>query len=160
MINIGVNIIMRFNSMMSFICFILDFRFLPSKVQNWLFGTATRVLEVVSSLIMLGFSFTLFIGDHDFFTIDLYENFSKIHPHALAGFMLFVAILQLAASVYSSPRSNVISGFSMLLSAFVWFIVFGLFVAAYPPFSTGIFTYSILSLSCALAGRALITRNR
>lgn len=139
---------------------ILDLRFLPDKLQKWLFSTGTRAIEVTSSLIMLGFSFVLFESNHSFFTADLYEKFEQIHPHALAIIMFAVAVAQTVAVFFKSARSNVLSGFTLLLSAFVWFVVFGLFAAAYPPLSTGIFTYLALSIVCALAGRALITRNR
>ena len=150
----------RFKTAIEFLQWIFNLRFLPDKVQKWLFGTGTRAVEVMNTLIMLGFAFVLLSSNQDFFIVDPYEKFERLHPHTLSVIMFIVAIAQLIMACFKSARSNVLSGFFLLVSALIWFIVFASFTAAYPPLSTGIFTYLVLSVVCALAGRALVVRNR
>lgn len=150
----------KINAIFKYIQFIAELKFLPDKMQHWLFGTGTRAVEITSALIMLGFAYVLLVSGHEFFIVDPYEKFERLHPQTMAIIMFIVALAQLLAAYYQSARSNVLSGFALIVSALIWFIVFGSFAAAYPPLSTGIFTYLVLSVVCALAGRALITRNR
>lgn len=139
---------------------LLNLCFLPNKIQQWLFGTGTRAIEICSACIMLGFAFVLANNNQHLLIIDPYEKFKHISPHFLSICMLIVAIAQITASFFKSARSNVLAGFILLIAALIWFVVFGLFMAAYPPASTAITTYLVLAIICALAGRALITHNR
>lgn len=138
----------------------LSLRFLPERGQIWFFQTGTRSIEITSSLIMIGFAYILMTSGHEFFIADPYEKFESMHPHKLACIMFLVSLAQITAACFKSARSNVLSGFILLISALVWFVVFGLFAAAYPPLSTGMITYLVLSIVCGLAGRVLISRNR
>lgn len=132
---------------------LLDLRFLPDKLQKWLFSTGTRVIEVLSALIMIGFVIVFLAGGHEVFDVDLYQKFLLVHPVILSSVLSIVAIAQLAAAVFQSGRSNVISGYFLILSALIWALISGTFWAGYPPLSTGMTTYPVLAIVCALAGR-------
>ena len=120
--------------------FILDLRFLPDKFQQWIFGTCTRAIEMLNSAVMLGFALV----------------FQHIPPNLMVIVLTGTALLQLYAAIYQSNKSNIWSGWLLIWSALVWSVIAGTFWAAYPPLSTGMFTYLIFAFFCGLAGFSLI----
>jgi hypothetical protein len=139
---------------------VIDLRFLPDKLQIWLFGTGTRIIEVLSGLAMLGFATVFALHGEEMIKEDLYEKFLHLHPKIFVAILIFVAIGQLFAAFFHSSRSNIISGCFLLWSALIWVVVSGTFIAAYPPLSTGMTTYPIIAIICALAGRNLIKHTK
>ncbi len=131
---------------------LLDLRFLPDKFQNWLFDTGTRAIEVFSGLAMLGFAFTFFVSGDEIYTSDLYEKFQHLHKPTLLTILLTVAILQIGFSVVKSYRLKLVSSFLLMLSGLVWAVITGRFIAGYPPVSTGMTTYAVLTIICSFAG--------
>ena len=135
---------------------LLDFRFLPDRLQNWLFGTGTRIIEVLNGFAMLGFALVFGLHGDEIIKEDLYGKFPHLYPKVFVTILIVVAIGQLFAAFFHSSRSNILSGCCLLWSALIWFVISGTFIAAYPPLSTGMTTYPLIAIICALAGRNLI----
>ena len=135
---------------------LLDLRFLPDKLQKWLFGTGTRVIEIISGFAMLGFALVFSLHGNEMIKEDLYGKFPHLYPKIFITILLIVAIGQLFAAFFHSSRSNILSGCFLIWSALIWFVISGTFIAAYPPLSTGMTTYPVIAIVCALAGRNLI----
>lgn len=135
---------------------LLDLRFLPAKLQKWLFGTGTRVIEIISGFAMLGFALVFSLHGNEMIKEDLYGKFPHLYPKIFITILLLVAIGQLFAAFFHSSRSNILSGCFLIWSALIWFVISGTFIAAYPPLSTGMTTYPVIAIVCALAGRNLI----
>lgn len=135
---------------------LLDLRFLPDKLQKWLFGTGTRVIEIISGFAMLGFALVFSLHGNEMIKEDLYGKFPHLYPKIFITILLLVAIGQLFAAFFHSSRSNILSGCFLIWSALIWFVISGTFIAAYPPLSTGMTTYPVIAIVCALAGRNLI----
>ena len=140
--------------------FIFDLSFLPDKLQTIIFSTGTRGIEILSSLVMLGFAFVFYISGNEISHEDLYSKFQHIHPHVVVCVLTVTAILQLYAAIYQSSKSNIWSGWLLIWSALVWFVITGIFWAAYPPLSTGMSTYLVFAVFCGLAGRSLIRHTK
>ena len=83
---------------------------------------------------------------------DLYGKFTHLYPKIFISILTLVAIGQLFAAFFHSNRSNILSGFFMIWSALIWFVISGIFIAAYPPLSTGMTIYPLIAIICALAG--------
>lgn len=139
---------------------VVEFRFLPAWFQNFLFGTCTRVIEITSGLVMLGFAVVFALHGNEMLKEDLYEKFQHLHPDVLVAVLFIVSVSQLSAAVFQSSRSNIISGCLLIWASLIWFLIAGAFIAAYPPLSTGMTTYTVLAVVCALAGRNLIKRTQ
>ncbi|WMY90938.1 hypothetical protein [Snodgrassella communis] len=135
---------------------LLDLRFLPNKLQKWLFYTGTRVITVTSALIMIGFAGVFLLGGSEVFNLKLYKGFLLLHPYTLAVLLIGVALLQLIIAIFKSNRCSVLSGYLLILSALIWAVISATFWASYPPLTTGMTTYPVLTVVCALAGRNLI----
>lgn len=135
---------------------LLDLRFLPDKLQKWLFDTGTRVITVTSALIMIGFAGIFILGGSEIFNLKLYKGFLLLQPFTLEVLLLSVALLQLIITIFKSNRCHVLSGYLLILSALIWAVISATFLASYPPLTTGMTTYPVLAVVCALAGRNLI----
>ena len=70
---------------------LLDLRFLPDKLQKWLFDTGTRVITVTSALIMIGFAGIFILGGSEVFNLKLYKGFLLLQPFTLEVLLLSVA---------------------------------------------------------------------
>ena len=131
---------------------LLDLRFLPDKIQNWLFETGTRAIEVFSGLAMLGFAFTFLLAGDELYKADLYEKFQHLHKPTLIVILVVVSILQLGFAVVKSHRLKLVTSFLLMFSSLVWAVITGMFIAGYPPVSTGMTTYAALTIVCSFAG--------
>jgi cytochrome bd-type quinol oxidase subunit 2 len=140
--------------------FIFGLRFLPDKFQDWLFGTGTRIIEVLSGFAMLGFALVFALHGEEMIKEDLYEKFLHLHPKIFVTILVIVAVGQLFAAFFQSSRSNILSGCFLIWSALIWVVISGAFIAAYPPLSTGMTTYPVIAIICALAGRNLIKHTK
>lgn len=136
--------------------FFLELRFLPDKIQHWVFGTCTRGIEILNSVVMLGFALVFHVNGKEILHEDLYSKFEHIHPDVMVVVLSITAFLQLYAAIYQSNKSNIWSGWLLIWSALVWSVIAGTFWAAYPPLSTGMFTYLVFAIFCGLAGFSLI----
>lgn len=145
-----------FNWLHKVLACVLEFRFLPARFQRFLFGTCTRIIEITSGLVMMGFAFVFALHGNEILHEDLYEKFAHLHPHIMVVILLVVGGGQLCAAVFQSSRSNIISGCLLLWASLIWMLIAGTFIAAYPPLSTGMTTYTVLAIVCALAGRNMI----
>ncbi|MCX8746149.1 MULTISPECIES: hypothetical protein [Snodgrassella] len=132
---------------------LLDLRFLPDKLQKWLFHTGTRVITVTSALIMIGFAGIFLLGGSEVFNLKLYKGFLLLHPLTLSVLLIGMAVLQLLVTIFKSNRCNVLCGYLLILSALIWAVISATFWASYPPLTTGMTTYPVLAVVCALAGR-------
>ena len=70
--------------------------------------------------------------------------------------LLFAALAQGAAMLYKSDRSNIISGWLLILGGNIWFLISVAFLAPYPPLNTGMILPPLMSFVCVLAGKNLM----
>jgi hypothetical protein len=131
---------------------LLDLRFLPDKIQNWLFETGTRAIEVFSGLAMLGFAFTFLLAEDKLYRVDIYEKFQHLHKPTLVCILVCISVLQLGFAVIKSYRLKLVSSFLLMFSSLIWAVITGMFIAGYPPVSTGMTTYAVFTIICCFAG--------
>ena len=133
---------------------------LPYALHNWLLATGTRIVELVSAAGMLGYALVFAANGARLTTLPLYYKFAALPHWAVVGTFLLLGALQLVLLPFKSPRSNVLSGFLLVVSSLVWFLVLAAFDAARPPANTGMVFPTIMSVLCMLAGSRLVDLSR
>ena len=137
-------------------CF-MDWRFLPAKFQDWLFKRGTNAVEFISGVGLLGFFFVFLIDGGDLYNSPLYYKFKQIDEWAILLVFLLTSLCQFASMTWKTIRGTATSGYILLWSSLVWFLISVAFYSAYPPLNTGMILPPVLSFICLLAGRNLIT---
>lgn len=147
---------MEMGNVWKWIKWVFDWRFLPFKFQKWLFETGTQAIKFVNAFGLLGYAVVLFGFGDVLYKYKLYDEFeSVLHPIS-AAVMLVLAALQIVLMVGKTDRSQIVGGYLLICSGFVWFMVAVAFGASYPPLSTGVVFPSLLAIVCPLAGDNLI----
>lgn len=132
--------------------YLLEWSFLPVRFQKWLFGTGTRVVEFASGLSMIGYAAVFAFSPVDIYNWPIYYKFKTIPESILIPVFGGIGLLQVAAMYWQTYKGNVFSGYLLLVSAFIWFLVSVAFFGAYPPAHTGMVIPPLLAFLCALAG--------
>ena len=86
----------------------------------------------------------------------MYDKFDTAPPKVTATVMLVLAALQIVLMVGKTDRSQIIGGYLLICSGFIWFLITVAFWASYPPLSTGVVFPCVMALICPLAGDNLI----
>lgn len=131
---------------------LLNWRFLPAKFQAWLFGTATRVLEAVSGLGLVGYAAVFALAPDEIYAWRIYYKFQMIPEAWTVGVLGAAGLLQTALLFARGFKGNVAAAYLLLFSGFVWFLLSVAFWGAYPPLNTGMVVPPVLAFFCALAG--------
>lgn len=129
---------------------------LPYALHNWLLQTATRVVEFTSAAGLLGYALVFAANGQHLITLPLYYKFTALPQPVVVVVFVSLGLAQLALMPFKSDRSNVLSGFMLVLSSLVWFLVLAAFDAARPPANTGMVFPTIMAFLCAVAGSRLI----
>ena len=132
--------------------YVLDWRFLPVKFQNWLFSTGTRAVEFASGVSLIGYALVFIFSPDEIYNWPIYYKFKDISELTLVSVFGGVGILQLAAMYWQTFRGNVLSGYVLLVAALIWFLTANAFWGAYPPAHTGMVIPPVLAMLCLLAG--------
>lgn len=143
-------------NVLKWIKWVFDWRFLPAKLQRWLFSTGTRAVKFVNAFGLFGYAMVFFLYGEVLYQYKLYDKFDTVPPKVTATVMLVLAVLQIILMVGKTDRSQIIGGYLLICSGFVWFMVAVAFWASYPPLSTGVVFPSVMALICPLAGDNLI----
>ena len=136
---------------------VLDWRFLPTKFQFWLFSRGTRAVEFVSAIGLLGFALVFWVDDGHIYDAPLYYKFATIPEWRIITTLIFTGLAQICAMWYDSVKSTVISGYLLLWAGLVWAMISVAFIMSYPPLNTGMVLPPAVSFLCALAGRNMIS---
>ncbi len=139
---------------------VLDWRFLPDRLQKWLFDTGTRGIEIFNATFMLAFAVVFLFEGSGVYLTPAYYKFQLIDTLIWAVVFVSLGSLQLIALCYTSCRSNIISGYLLTVSSLLWAIVTVSFWASSPPLNTGMFISPVLATICLLAGRNMITHTK
>lgn len=143
-----------------FLKWFFDWRFLPCYIQHRLFSTGTMAVEVLSGAILVTFGLTFLVSPDNTLMIPSYHKFQQV-PHVMILLATVgVGFAQLAYSMWDSKKSNVVSGFLMIVSSLVFMLISVGFMAAYPPFTTAMTTYPVLAGVTLLAGKNLINYSK
>ena len=129
---------------------------IPYALHNWLLQTATRVVEFTSAAGLLGYAMVFAANGQRLTTLPLYYKFAALPQPVVVGVFVSLGLAQLALMPFKSDRSNVLSGFVLVVSSLVWFLVLAAFDAARPPANTGMVFPTIMAFLCAAAGSRLI----
>ncbi|UOP05357.1 hypothetical protein [Conchiformibius kuhniae] len=140
--------------------YLLGWRFLPRRLQDWLFGTGTRAVELISGLGLLGFALAFANHAALLTRYPIYHKFATAPPALTVSVLAAVGLAQLLLMVWHSPRANILSGFVLLVGGVLWFLIFAAFSANYPPFNPSMALPFILAAVCSLAGKNLIDYSR
>lgn len=140
------------DEMMGYLRWLFGWRFLPSRFQLWLFGTGTRILELISGVGLLGYGLAFWVAPDEIYRWKMYYKFEDIPEHYMIAVFLSVGLLQLVSMWWQSVRGNVLSAYTLLVSGLVWFLVSVAFWSAYPPVHTGMVLPPLLAGLCLLAG--------
>lgn len=143
-------------NVLKWIKWVFDWRFLPAKFQRWLFSTGTQAVKFVNAFGLFGYAMVFFLYGKVLYQYKLYDKFDTAPPKVTATVMLVLAVLQIILMVGKTDRSQIIGGYLLICSGFVWFMVAVAFWASYPPLSTGVVFPSVMALICPLAGDNLI----
>lgn len=143
-------------NVLKWIKWFFDWRFLPAKFQRWLFSTGTQAVKFVNAFGLFGYAMVFFLYGEVLYQYKLYDKFDTAPPKVTATVMLVLAVLQIILMVGKTDRSQIIGGYLLICSGFVWFMVAVAFWASYPPLSTGVVFPSVMALICPLAGDNLI----
>lgn len=148
------------NKALAWCNYLLGWRFLPRRLQEWLFSTGTRAVELISGCGLLGFA-VAFANHSELLTrYPIYHKFAAVPPVLVIGTLAMVGLVQLLLMCWHSPRTNVLSGFVLLLGGSLWFLIFSAFSANYPPLNPSMILPLLLALVCSLAGKNLIDYSR
>lgn len=144
--------------------YVLELRFLPVRFQRWLFSTGTRVVEFISGCAMIGYALVFAFSPNDIYNWPIYYKFKDISETTLILVFGGVGVLQLAAMYWQTLKGGIVSGYILLVSAFIWYLTSYAFWAAYPPVNTGMVIPPVLAFLCLLAGnnsiKFLLTRKK
>lgn len=132
--------------------YVLELRFLPVRFQRWLFSTGTRAVEFISGCAMIGYALVFAFSPNDIYNWPIYYKFKDISETTLILVFGGVGLLQLAAMYWQTYKGEVLSGYMLLISAFIWYLTAYAFWAAYPPAHTGMVIPPVLAFLCLLAG--------
>lgn len=109
-----------------------------------------RLYEVFSSCLAWVFGLALLIDDR-MLTLDIYRGFAN--KWILVGGFLGTAILATICLMrYNHKNSLFCAGFVLLVEGFVWLLMAIQFMSAWPPLSTGMLSYALMSIFCLIAG--------
>ena len=97
-----------------------ELRFLPVRFQRWLFSTGTRAVEFVSGCSMIGYALVFAFSPNDIYNWPIYYKFKDISELTLILVFGGVGLLQLAAMYWQTFKGEVLSGYMLLISAFIW----------------------------------------
>lgn len=143
-------------NVLKWIKWVFDWRFLPAKFQRWLFSTGTRAVKFVNAFGLFGYAMVFFLYGEVLYQYKLYDKFDTVPPKVTATVMLVLAVLQIILMVGKTDRSQIIGGYLLICSGFIWFLITVAFWASYPPLSTGVVFPCVMALICPLAGDNLI----
>lgn len=132
--------------------YILDWRFLPVRFQKWLFGTATRAVEFISGISLIGYSLVFLSSPDDIYNWPIYYKFKDISETSLILIFSITGLSQILCMYWQTVRGNILSGYILLISAFIWYLTAYAFWSAYPPANTGMVIPPVLAFLCLLAG--------
>lgn len=135
---------------------ILDWRFLPRKFQSWLFNRATNVIEFVNVSCLIGIFIILLVDDGAIYAVQTYRKLHTLPENYILTVLGVTILLQSLAFILKGLHKTAISGYALLFSGLVWFIISAAYVASYPPLNLGMVFAPVFSFLCVLAGRNLI----
>lgn len=130
------------------------------ELHHWLFNTGTRVVEVINTIFLIGFM-SVFLHDFNGLSaLPSYRAFAIASNEWWWLSMGILGLLQFIAMVKKTNASNQMSGFILLISAWIWIVVAGTFIISTPPLSTAPIMYTTIAILCALAGLYLLKFNK
>ena len=140
--------------------FVLGLTFLPERARRWIFGTGTRVIEVLNLTLLTTLS-VLFWFDHgEMMRLSNYRGFVKLFGESSNGWMAAVfgvlAILAAVSIASTTERPRRLGGFALLASGCIWWAMSAGFVYGYPPLTTGMVVYPVLGIFCGLCGQHIM----
>lgn len=135
-----------------------------SRFRVWLFLYATRIVEFVNGCFIVGFSlvfiFDTLFGKSQLYAMGSYSSFKNADGLLWVAFLI-LGILQFAAMMYYSIRSNKASGLVLIISSAIWAIIAGTFFSSRGGIiTTGPVIYGIWATMTLLAGYELLSVNK
>lgn len=126
----------------------------------WMFDTGTRVVEVLNSLLLLGFTATFLYNFSDVIMLQSYKGFAVAGSQWWWVIMGTLGVVQIVAAHKKSLQSNQFSGYVLLVSSWVWALISATFIYGLPPLTTAPITYGVFSAMCGMAGMHMIKCNK
>ena len=130
------------------------------QIITWMFDTGTRVVGVLNSLLLLGFTVTFLYNFADVIMLQSYKGFAVAGSGWWWVIMGTLGVVQMIATHKKSLQSNQFSGYVLLVSSWVWALVSATFIYGLPPLTTAPITYVVFSAMCGMAGMHLIKCNK
>lgn len=135
---------------------ILDWRFLPRKFQSWLFTRATNVIEFINIACLVGIFIILVVDEGAMYAVQTYHKLQTLPENYVLTVLGVTILLQSLPWVLKGLHKTAVSGYALLFSGLVWFVISAAYVASYPPLNLGMVFAPTFSFLCVLAGRNLI----
>ena len=126
----------------------------------WMFDTGTRVVEVLNSLLLLGFTATFLYNFSDVIMLQSYKGFAVVGGEWWWVIIGTLGVVQIVAARKKSLQSNQFSGYVLLVSSWVWALISATFIYGLPPLTTAPITYGVFSAMCGMAGMHMIKYNK
>lgn len=140
--------------------FALRYLAVRSRFRRWLFGTPTRILEVLNTTMLLAWGVAL-IDDR---VLELpafaatWGAFGGQTNEWVAGLFLFAALFALVGALRRGPSGLKLSGYALQLGAVLWATVAINYLYTWPPLNPAAATHAVLSFLGWSAGGFLWER--
>lgn len=134
-----------------------------SRCARWLYGTPTKLLEVLNALMLLTWAGAIL--DDRMIALPFYSTVFQLYSfgwvnEAVSAVFFTAFIFAVAGAARRERRADVLSGYALQLSSLLWVAVAANFLGAYPPLNTEVLAYAILALLCWMSGCHLWTRGQ
>ncbi len=137
---------------------VFNWQFMPYRYHHFLFGSCTKSVETISGLGLLGFAFVFWLDGSRLVQYPIYIKFQHAPLWLIIALFGVVGLAQVVALWWDSARSNIISGYLLIMAAMLWFMTGVAFGSGYPPANTGMVFPPLMAVACTLVGHNVVCR--
>lgn len=129
-------------------------------ILDKIFETATRPFELFNSSFLIWYGYVFAVDGKELYTHHIYQSFQDIPLEVAIGIFVLLGVAQFVLTWRDSPNSNILSGFVLILSSLVWFLMTAAFSQAYPPLNMDMFACGLMCIASITSGKYLIDCNK
>lgn len=153
-------------SILSCITSVFNWQTLPAVPRRWLFSTGTTAIETLSGLGLLGYALIFWLNGGAILEPPIHYRTAKLDlpfstlVFAATGLTLLALSGTNLKKVSHKLRNKLdtVTGFVLIFSGLLWFLIAVAFMEVSPPYHTGPVLSGILSIIAALGGDNLLKR--
>ena len=127
---------------------------------GWLFAHGTRVVEFLNSLLLIGFTIPLIYNLDTIVSSSPYPVIYLLGNPLWWSLMAVLGVFQWFIMARKGIHSNQISGFTLMVSGWVWAMIASLFLTKTPPLTPAPVVYMVIAFICVVSGLYLLRLNK